>query len=68
MLALVTKFDDRKLMSMNDSDFAARTLMLAELDGLGILLSTIVISVGGTLLILLLIKLISEKYSRRKYR
>ncbi len=68
MLALVTKFDDRKLMSMNDSDFAARTLMLAELDRLGILLSTIVISVGGTLLILLLIKLISEKYSRRKYR
>jgi hypothetical protein len=53
---------------MDDSDFAARALMLAELDSLGILLSTIAMSVGGTLLILLLIKLISENYSRRKYR
>jgi hypothetical protein len=65
---LITKFDDRKLMSMDDSDFAARALMLAELDSLGILLSTIAMSVGGTLLILLLIKLVSENHRRRKYR
>jgi hypothetical protein len=65
---LITKFDEQKLMSMDDSDFAERALMLAELDNLGILLGTIAMSVSGTLLILLLIKLISENYSRRKYR
>jgi hypothetical protein len=43
-------------------------LMLFELDSLGILLSSIVISVGATTLILFLMKSIREKYSRRKYR
>jgi hypothetical protein len=46
----------------------ASELMLVELDSLGILLSSIVISVGATALILFLMKLIREKYSRRKYR
>lgn len=46
----------------------ASELMLVELDSLGILLSSIVISVGATTLILFLMKLIREKYSRRKYR
>ncbi len=47
---------------------AASGCMLVELDSLGVLLSLLVLSVGGTLLILLLIKLIFEKYNQRKYR
>jgi hypothetical protein len=43
-------------------------LMLVDLDSLGILLSTIIISVGVTMIIFFLMKLIGEKYSRRKYR
>jgi Tfp pilus assembly protein PilV len=39
-----------------------------DLDSLGVLLALIVISVGVTMVILYLMKLIREKYSRRKYR
>jgi hypothetical protein len=42
--------------------------MVFDLDSAGILLSMIVISVGGTMAILYLMRLIREKHSRRKYR
>ena len=43
-------------------------LIVPDLDSLSILLILIVISVGATFTILYLMKLVHEKYSRRKFR
>jgi hypothetical protein len=61
------KSHNRKLINFSEFE-QSELIMLVDHDSIAILLSTIILSVGATILILFLMKLVGEKYSRRKYR